>query len=107
VSLDQAQFATLVERMAQLAQRSPRGYRWRVYALAALGFAALAALVLTLLLLLALSVEIAIHAVFAVKFVMLIGALLLVVLRALWVRLQPPDGEPLARDDAPELIRIA
>ena len=60
----------------------------------------------TLLLLLALSVAIALHAVFAVKLVMLIGALLLVVLRALWVRLQPPDGEPLARGDAPELFAL-
>jgi len=44
--VDQAQFETLVKRMAQLAERAPRRYRWRVYALAALGFAPLAALLI-------------------------------------------------------------
>lgn len=103
--MDQAQFEAVVKRMARRAQRSPRFYHWRVYALAALGFAALAAMVLALLLL-ALSVEIALHAIYAVKFVMLIGALLLVVMRALWVRLPPPEGERLARRDAPELFAL-
>jgi hypothetical protein len=58
------------------------------------------------LLVLALSVEIALHAIYAVKFVMLIRALLLVILRALWVRLQPPEGERLARRDEPELFAL-
>jgi len=104
--MGQAQFEALVKRMARLAQCSPRFYRWRAYALAVLGCAALAAVVLALLLLLAPSVEIALHARYAVKFVMPIGALLLVVLRALWVRSQPPEGERLARRDPPELFAL-
>jgi Zn-dependent protease with chaperone function len=35
-----------------------------------------------------------------------IGALLLVVLRALWVRLQPPEGELITRAEAPELFAL-
>ena len=97
MSMDQPQFEALAERWAQLAQSSPRTYRWRVYALAVLSFAFLFLLVLTLLVLLAISVAIATRAIAAAKLVILIGALLLVVLRALWVRLQPPEGEPITR----------
>jgi Zn-dependent protease with chaperone function len=104
--LDQPQFEALAERMARLAQSSPRAYRWRVYGLAVLGFASLFLLVLTLLALLAISVAIAIRAIAAVKLVILIGALLLVVLRALWVRLQPPEGEPITRIEARELFAL-
>src|SRR5947207_2286838 len=37
----------------------------------------------------------------SVKLGLVVGALLLVVLRSLWVRLEPPTGEPLARPEAP------
>src|SRR5204862_479466 len=37
----------------------------------------------------------------SVKLGLVVGALLLVVLRSLWVRLEPPTGEPLARQEAP------
>jgi len=104
--MDQQQFEALAERWARLAQSSPRAYRWRVYALAVLGFAFLFLLVLALLVLLAISVAIAARAIAAVKLVMLIGALLLVVLRALWVRLQPPEGEPITRSEAPQLFAL-
>lgn len=105
-SVDQPQFEALVARMAQLERSSPRMYRWRVYTLAMFGFAALLLLVLTLLLLLGLSVEIAIRSPAALKLVIVIGALLLVVLRAMWVRLQPPEGERIARHEAPELFAL-
>ena len=104
--MEQPQFEALAERMARLAASSPRLYRWRVYGLAIFGFASLLLLVLTLLLLMAISVEIALHSIAAVKLVILIGALLLVVVRALWVRLQPPGGEPLARHEAPQLFAL-
>jgi Zn-dependent protease with chaperone function len=104
--VDQPQFEALVARMAQLERSSPHMYRWRVYALAMLGFAALLLLVLTLLVLLGFAVEIAIHSPAAIKLVLVIGALLLVVLRAMWVRLQPPEGEPIARHEAPELFAL-
>ena len=106
MSLDQAQFEALAERWARLAQSSPRAYRWRVYALAVLGFAFLFLLVLALLVLLAISVAITTRVFGAVKLVILIGALLLVVLRALWVRLQPPEGEPITRSEAPQLFAL-
>jgi len=104
--VDQPQFEALVERMARLAHSSPRAYRWRVYALAGLGFASLLLLVLTLLALLAFSVAIALRTLAALKLVMVSGALLLVVLRALWVRLQPPHGEPISAAEAPQLFAL-
>jgi Zn-dependent protease with chaperone function len=104
--MDQAQFEALAERWARLAQSSPRAYRWRVYALAVLGFTFLFLLVLALLVLLAVSVAITTRVFGAVKLVILIGALLLVVLRALWVRLQPPEGEPITRSEAPQLFAL-
>jgi Zn-dependent protease with chaperone function len=104
--MDQPRFEALAERWARLARSSPRAYRWRVYALAALGFASLVMLVLTLLALLALSVAITTRAIAAVKLVLVIGALLLVVLRALWVRLPTPEGQPVTRSAAPQLFAL-
>ena len=106
--MEQQQFEALVHRMERLAQSAPRAYRWRIYALAGFGYVSLLLIVLILLAVLAaLLVAGAHHAtVIAVKGGLIVGALLLVVLRALWVRLQAPGGERLTRGEAPQFFAL-
>lgn len=100
--MDQRQFEALVQRMERFAVRAPGTYRSWVLALALFGYTLLLALVIVLLLLLALLAFGLRHAAWlSVKLGLVVGALLLVVLRSLWVRLEPPTGEPLARQEAP------
>src|SRR5438046_4893467 len=102
MSMDQRQFEALVQRMERFAVRAPGAYRSWVLALAVFGYTLVLALVIVLLLLLALLAFGLRHAAWlSVKLGLVVGALLLVVLRSLWVRLEPPTGEPLARQEAP------
>src|SRR5437588_858521 len=102
MSMDQRQFEALVQRMERFAVRAPGTYRSWVLALALFGYTLLLALVIVLLLLLALlAFGLRDAAWLSVKLGLVVGALLLVVLRSLWVRLEPPTGEPLARQEAP------
>src|SRR2546427_10942470 len=102
MSMDQRQFEALVQRMERFAVRAPGTYRSWVLALAVFGYTLLLALVIVLLLLLALlAFGLRDAAWLSVKLGLVVGALLLVVLRSLWVRLEPPTGEPLTRQEAP------
>ncbi len=105
--MDASQFQARVERMERLAQESPGAYRRQVFLLAALGFVSLGLIVLTLLALLAASLAMATRAVYVGgKLAVVIGALLWVVLRSLWVRLDPPKGEVITRAQAPRLFEL-
>src|SRR5437588_401834 len=102
MSMDQRQFEALVQRMERFAVRAPGTYRSWVVALAVFGYTLLLALVIVLLLLLALlAFGLRDAAWLSVKLGLVVGALALVVLRSLWVRLEPPTGEPLTRQEAP------
>src|SRR5579863_1110312 len=107
MSLEQTQYEALVHRMELLAQRAPRAYRWRVLALAVLGYAYLLLLIVGLL-------ALAVFAAYALrsatvlgaKLLLIAGALLLAVLRCLWVPLTPPEGERLRPQDAPAFFEL-
>src|SRR5205823_3876738 len=102
MSMDQRQFEALVQRMERFAVRAPGAYRSWVLALAVFGYTLVLALVIVLLLLLALlAFGLRDAAWLSVKLGLVVGALGLVVLRWLWVRLEPPTGEPLTRQEAP------
>ena len=106
--MDQQQFETLVHRMERLAQSAPRAYRWRIYGLAAFGYGSLLLIVLLLVaILVALAIAGTQHAaVLALKAGLAVGALLFVVLRALWVRFEAPSGEQLTRHEAPDFFAL-
>lgn len=107
MSMDEARFEALVERMERLQKRSPSTYKARVLALAALGYGYLVFVVVVLLALTVTSLAlIRFSAVLGGKIVLIVGALLLVVLKSLWVRLEPPTGERLTRRDSPELFAM-
>jgi Zn-dependent protease with chaperone function len=98
----------LVERLEREAQEAPARYRIKLWLLASLGYAVLwAALALTLgvaafLVLYLLIVRPPADLYIAVP-ILLLGAVGTVILRALWIRFQPPEGHPLQLDEAPAL----
>ena len=101
------QFEALVRRLEAQAREDPKGYGRKVVALASLGYAFIALALLVLLGLGALVVYLAITASgVLLKLLFPIGAFAWVVLRSLSVKLDPPEGIPLRRDDAPELFRM-
>jgi Zn-dependent protease with chaperone function len=105
--MDSKAFETLVTRFEGLAARNPLGYRWRVFGVAILGYVYLA---LVILLLLAVTVLGVCSVVFlkaaAVKLVFFAGAPLVLVLRALWIRIEAPGGLRLTRENVPGLFKV-
>ncbi len=98
----------LIERLEREAQEAPARYRVKLWLLAALGYAVLwAALALTLgvaafLVLYLLIVRPPADPYIAMP-ILLLGVVGTVILRALWIRFQPPEGHHLQPDEAPAL----
>jgi len=100
-------FSALVDRLEAQALRHPAGYKSKVLLLAGLGNLYLAAvLFLVLALLAALAASMLVLKALAVKLILVIGVFLWVVLKALWIRIPPPEGTGLRREEAPELFAI-
>ncbi len=98
-------FEALVSRLEQEARRSPTRYQWKVVGLALLGNAYLASIVLVLVgMVLAVIASIAVLKAMAIKLVLVLGVVVALVLKSLWVRLEPPRGTPLSRQDSPEFF---
>jgi len=99
------QFEALVGRLDAKAKADPAGYKTRVLLMALLGNAYLGvmlALIATLLAAAAVSVVWLKAA--GVKIAFVVGVFLWLVLKALWVRLAPPEGTEVTADEAPELF---
>ena len=100
-------FAALVGRLEAAAKRDPTAYQSRVLMLALAGNAYLAGIIALLLAAIAgLVATIAVLKFVAVKLAILLGGFLLVVLRATWIRLPPPQGIEVTRADAPRLFDL-
>jgi Zn-dependent protease with chaperone function len=106
---ERAAFRSLVQRLEQEAAGNPVGYRRKLGALAFLGYGYIAA---TLILLIGGAVLIGWMVTVSHAMVLLgkVGWALLVliylVLRAMWVRLDPPQGRLLTSQECPELFRL-
>ncbi len=87
--------------METLASARPVAYRGLVFALALLGYAYLLLVVVVLSLLLLASLKTAV-----LQFALLFAALLAVILRAMWVKVASPAGEPLSARAEPELFAL-
>jgi Zn-dependent protease with chaperone function len=99
------EFETLVARLDQQAKRNPAGYRTRVLLMALLGNAYLGVmLVLIALLVVTAAISVVWLKAAGVKIAILMAVLLWLVLKALWVRLAPPEGTEITARDAPELF---
>jgi Zn-dependent protease with chaperone function len=105
--MTQEDFGALVQRLEQEAAANPAGYRRKLGALAILGYGYIAA---TLILLIGGAAAIVWMATVSSTLLLLgkLGwaflVLIYVVLRAMWVRLDPPRGRPLTPPDCPDLF---
>src|SRR5438093_5043827 len=109
MAMSRERFDALVARLEGFARAQPRGYRLRVGLLAALGYAYIFLVLLLVLALLAgLIAVMAYGRVYGalVKIGWVLGTLAFIILRALWVRLPPPDGLPLQRAEVPRLFAM-
>lgn len=98
-------FRERVARVTAEAEAHPLRHRLRIAGLALLAYAYLFGILFGLFALTALIVVAALrlHVVAAIKFGIPLLVLDWIVLRSLWVRLEPPDGRVLGRDEAPAL----
>jgi tetratricopeptide (TPR) repeat protein len=106
--MDETRWLQLVQKLEPVARSHPRAYRWRVRALAALGYAFIAGALLVLLALGGLAVLLARrgYGILVLKLLIPIVALLVVFGRSLNVKIDPPEGVPLTRPEAPELFAM-
>lgn len=105
--MDRMEFEALVARMEALERANPRGYHRRVLAWAAMGYGYLLLVVLFLVGICALLVySLATLKWLAAKLLFIVAPILLVVLRSLWVRFDPPEGERVTRAEAPDLFAL-
>lgn len=96
------QFDALVARLEKSAARHPGLYKLRLGAFATLGY--LYILVVVLLLLVAAGFILVMGKALAAKLAIALLVLVGVALRSLWVKIEPPTGLTLAREDHPALF---
>jgi len=105
--VNQEQYEALVQRLEQQAEHSPRIYRAKLGAMALLGYGYIAGVLTLLLVAVALLALLAVQrsgAMIALKLGIVLVPLIWAVVRAMAVRLEPPSGKELFREDAPELF---
>jgi Zn-dependent protease with chaperone function len=99
----------LINKLTRFAEKNPQAYRWRVFALAALGYGYIFFILSMVLIctgvLVFLLFESHLSVVIA-KIILVVGGLLYIILRALWVRVPPPQGKVLTREQVPPLFEI-
>jgi Zn-dependent protease with chaperone function len=102
-------FEQLVDELTRFAEKNPQAYRWRVFALAALGygyiFFILSIVLICTIVLISLLLESHLSVVI-VKVILVVGGLLYIILRSLWVRVPPPQGKVLTREQVSPLFEI-
>jgi Zn-dependent protease with chaperone function len=104
-----AEFDSLVARLERLARNDPRSYRTRVLILALLGYGYLAlVLVASTLVLAAMVAAVAASKGSAIflKFALIPLAFIFIILRALWVRFDAPEGIALSRRNHKPLFEV-
>jgi Zn-dependent protease with chaperone function len=105
--MEQEVFEALVARTEEHAARRPTAYRWRVFGLAALGYLYLALVLGLLLGLFGVVVgSLTYTKAVGLKLLVVVGAPLLMVLRAMWVKIKPPSGVALTRENSPALYQM-
>jgi len=107
--MNQEAYENFVARVEADAQRRPALYRLQLGGLAVLGYAYVMAILALLLLVLAAFGWMVIHgsgAVIAVKLGIFVVPLVWAVLTAMFVRMEPPQGRVITRDEAPALFDL-
>lgn len=105
--MDSEKFDALVLKLEQHARRYPARYRFKVLLLALLGNMYLGAiLLLVVALMVALLLSVVTLKALAIKLVLIVGAFLWMIVKALWVTITPPDGTEIRRKQAPQLFAL-
>src|SRR5574341_1208482 len=101
------EFDGLVRKLEEQAKINPGSYRLKVLLLAALGNAYLGViLALIVAVMLGLIASVAVLKGLAVKWAIIVGFFLWKVLKALWVKIEPPTGAEVTAQEAPELFAM-
>jgi Zn-dependent protease with chaperone function len=101
------EFDVLVRRLEQQAQSSPGSYKAKVLLLAVLGNAYVAAILVAIVaVMIGLVASVAVLKGLAVKWALIIGFFLWRVLKALWVKIDPPSGTEVTAGEAPGLFSM-
>lgn len=101
------EFEGLVSGLEAQAKRDPAGYRTRVVLMALLGNAYLGVMLLLLAALLGAAIISVLWLKAAgVKIAAVVGVFLWLVVKALWIKLSPPEGTEITAQDAPQLFAM-
>ena len=101
------EFEALVGGLEAQARRNPAGYETRVLLMALLGNAYLGVMLLLITALLAAALaSITVLKAAGAKIALVVGVFLWMVLKALWVKIPPPEGTEITARDAPELFAM-
>lgn len=101
------QFEALVRRLEPEATANPGRYKFKVLLLALLGNAYLGGILALIVgVLVGLFASIMVLKALAIKLIIIVGFFLWMVLRALWVRIEPPEGIEVTARQAPALFAM-
>ncbi|MDH4226813.1 MAG: M48 family metalloprotease [Deltaproteobacteria bacterium] len=105
------QFDILVKRLEPYAKENPKAYRRRVLLLGLLGYAYIFFILAIDIIIIALMVSWvmnakshASHLILVKKLAIPLVLLVYITVRALWIKIAPPEGKAITRADAPELF---
>ena len=101
------QFEALISKLEGEAQSNPGRYKFKVLLLAFLGNAYIGTMLLLIISLLAgLIASLSTFKAIALKLIFVVGFFLLMILRALWIKIAPPVGTEIKAKQAPELFKM-
>jgi len=101
------EFAALVSKLEDQAKRNPAGYRFKVLLLAMLGNAYLGGILLLITALLVAAVaSILVLKAIALKIILVTVPFLWLILKAVWIKVAPPQGIEIKRLQAPALFAM-
>ncbi len=104
------QFDALIQKLEVASRRNPRIYRLRLVGLVALAYGYLVFILLGSLALCVLMGAMVVYVPATIKLAIIgliaFGGIFLAVLRGLWVKLEPPQGEPVTAAQAPRLFAL-
>lgn len=110
-TLDRERFESLVEEAERLLESRPRAYRMRLAFLAILGYAVIFGVLFLLIALIggslwaALTSTVVLLILIKKKLFIVLALIAWILIKSLWVRIEPPQGYEIRRRDAPALFR--
>jgi Zn-dependent protease with chaperone function len=104
------EFDKLIQKLEKVSHQNPRLYAGRLIGLVALAYAYLLLVLVGSLALCGLMIVMVFYVPVTIKLALIgliaFGGVFLAVLRGLWVKLEPPKGLPLTREQAPKLFGL-